>query len=120
MFRTSAQLSPDDYLPAAVSAAAGFSFTHKTRAMTAIDEFEELPQHETEWQVRDRIARYRKHLLAAGYLPLPVNGKKVLIKDWSNITATNAIIDRWTEDARRSLEHRDSHPRNAGHRYRRH
>jgi hypothetical protein len=62
------------------------------------EEFEELPEHAPAWQARDAIATYRKHLLAAGYLPLPVNGKNVLIHNWSQITATNVIIDNWTDE----------------------
>ena len=34
----------------------------------------------------DRITAYRKRLLAAGYQPLPVNGKKVRLDDWSTST----------------------------------
>ena len=37
----------------------------------------------------------RKRLLAAGYRPLPVNGKVPPIKGWGDIQATDAIIDRW-------------------------
>jgi hypothetical protein len=66
--------------------------------MTAADDFEELPDHETAWQAGDRIATYRKRLLAAGYHPLPVNGKKVLLEDWSNIRATNEIINDWSNE----------------------
>ena len=63
--------------------------------MTAADEFEELPAHEPAWAVLDRISAYRKSLLAAGYSPVPVKGKKVHLEDWTNIRATNAIIDTW-------------------------
>ena len=37
----------------------------------------------------------RKRLLAAGYLPLPVNGKEPPIKGWQDIAATNKIIGTW-------------------------
>ena len=63
--------------------------------MTAADEFEELPKREPAWAVLDRVTAYRKQLLAAGYWPVPVNGKKVLLDDWVNARATNAIIDTW-------------------------
>ena len=37
-------------------------------------------------------------MLAAGYQPLPVNGKKVRLEDWSNIVATNELINQWAQD----------------------
>ena len=63
--------------------------------MSVGEEFEELPQRETAWQALERIAAYRKQLLAAGYSPLPANGKKVLLEDWTNIRATDEMIDTW-------------------------
>ena len=60
-----------------------------------LDEFEELPECEPAWQRLDRATAVRKRLLASGYLPLPVNGKAPPIKGWSDIEATNTIIDRW-------------------------
>lgn len=66
--------------------------------MTLADEFEELPEREPAWAVLDKITAYRKRLLAAGYSPLPVNGKKVLLDDWSNIRVTNDIINRWASE----------------------
>ena len=59
------------------------------------DEFEELAQREPAWAALDRVTAYRKTLLAAGYWPVPVNGKKVLLDDWANARATPAIIDTW-------------------------
>jgi hypothetical protein len=64
--------------------------------MIADDEFEDLPPHEPAWAALDRATAYRKQLLAAGYWPLPVNGKKVDLADWPNARATNAIIDTWS------------------------
>jgi hypothetical protein len=61
------------------------------------DEFEELPRRETAWQVRDRIAAYRKQLLLCGYRPLPVNGKAPPIPGWQDILATSIIINKWTD-----------------------
>jgi hypothetical protein len=61
------------------------------------NEFEELPQRETAWQVRDRVAAYRKQLLSAGYRPVPVNGKAPPIQGWQDILATADIIGRWTD-----------------------
>jgi hypothetical protein len=62
-----------------------------------VDEFVELPQHEPAWQALDRVAAYRKALLASGYRPLPCTGKNVLINGWSQILATNDIINNWTD-----------------------
>ena len=46
----------------------------------------------------DRATAYRKRLLAAGYLPLPVNGKAPPIKGWPDIEATDVLIDRWANE----------------------
>jgi hypothetical protein len=62
------------------------------------DEFEELPERETTWQATDRVTNYRKRLLAAGYQPVLLNGKKPLVDGWQNITATDAIISGWAQD----------------------
>ena len=59
------------------------------------DDFEELPKHEPAWAALDRITRYRKQLLAAGYWVVPTNGKRPHLDDWVNIRATNAIVDTW-------------------------
>jgi Bifunctional DNA primase/polymerase, N-terminal len=61
----------------------------------ADDAFEEMPKHEPAWATLDRVTAYRKALLAAGYWPVPVNGKKVLLDDWVNARATPAVIDVW-------------------------
>ena len=61
----------------------------------ADDDFEELPPREPAWAVLDRVSEYRKTLLASGYWPVPVIGKKVLLDDWVNARATTAIIDTW-------------------------
>ena len=61
------------------------------------NEFEELPEHEPAWLRLDRATVYRKKLLAAGYLPIPVNGKTPPIQGWSDIQATDALIDRWAD-----------------------
>lgn len=57
--------------------------------------FEELPEHEPAWMVLERATKCRKRLLAAGYWPLPVNGKEPSIKGWSDIAATDKIIITW-------------------------
>jgi Bifunctional DNA primase/polymerase, N-terminal len=66
-------------------------------ADTQYDDFEELPEHEPSWRVLERATKCRKQLLAAGYWPLPVNGKEPTIAGWSNIAATNKIINSWTD-----------------------
>jgi Bifunctional DNA primase/polymerase, N-terminal len=60
-------------------------------------EFEEPPEREPAWLRLDRATVYRKKLLAAGYLPIPVNGKAPAIQGWSDIQATDALIDRWAD-----------------------
>jgi Bifunctional DNA primase/polymerase, N-terminal len=75
-----------------------FFFTgDEAEAVIDIDdsEFEELPPHETSWQVLDRVTAYRKQLLACGYWPVPCNGKRVHLDDWVNMRATNSIIEAW-------------------------
>jgi hypothetical protein len=59
------------------------------------DEFEELPECEPAWMRLDRATAVRKRLLAAGYIPLPVNGKAPPIAGWQDIQATNILIDKW-------------------------
>ena len=63
--------------------------------ITDDEEFEELPAHEPAWAALDRVTIYRKQLLAAGYSPVPVNGKRIQLSDWQNIRATPAIIETW-------------------------
>ena len=63
--------------------------------ITDDEEFEELPAHEPAWAALDRVTIYRKSLLAAGYSPVPVNGKRIQLSDWQNIRATPAIIETW-------------------------
>ena len=63
--------------------------------MITDDAFEELPEHEPAWAALDRVTAYRKQLLASGYSPVPVNGKRINLSDWQNIRATPVIIDMW-------------------------
>jgi hypothetical protein len=58
-------------------------------------EFEEVAERETSWQRLERATACRQKLLAAGYLPLPVNGKVPSINGWQDIKATAAIIASW-------------------------
>ena len=63
--------------------------------MITDDAFEELPDREPTWAALDRVTIYRKQLLASGYSPVPVNGKRIHLSDWQNIRATPAIIETW-------------------------
>ena len=62
------------------------------------DNFEELLEHDPSWMVLERATACRKRLLAAGYLPLPVNGKEPSIAGWQDIAATNKIINTWVSN----------------------
>ena len=62
---------------------------------TTDDEWETLPPCDPFWARIYRATAYRKRLLAAGYLPIPVNGKAPPIEGWPDIEATNVLIDRW-------------------------
>jgi hypothetical protein len=64
--------------------------------MSAIDDdWDILPECDPLWAQADRATVCRKQLLAAGYLPIPVNGKAPPIQGWSDIQATDALIERW-------------------------
>ena len=58
-------------------------------------EFEELPEIEPSWLRLQHATTLRKRLLAAGYMPLPVNGKAPPIPGWQDIVATRKLIDTW-------------------------
>jgi hypothetical protein len=60
-------------------------------------EFEELPECEPAWLQRQRATACRRRLLAAGYSPLPVNGKAPPVPGWQDIVATNDIISAWED-----------------------
>jgi hypothetical protein len=47
------------------------------------------------WELLDICTAQRKRLLSAGYLPLPVCGKAPAIAGWTDIKATDDIIDSW-------------------------
>src|SRR5271169_1210684 len=66
--------------------------------MTDDSEFQELPEREPAWLRLDRATACRKRLVAAGYRPIPVNGKAPPIKGWPDIEATDALIDRWANE----------------------
>jgi AAA domain/Bifunctional DNA primase/polymerase, N-terminal len=69
------------------------------RGMTDVSdtEFEVLPPREPAWMLLARSTAYRKRLLAAGYSPLPVNGKAPSIPGWQDIQATNEQISGWED-----------------------
>src|SRR5215211_9184277 len=48
-----------------------------------------------DWELLDAATSARKRLLAQGYLPLPCVGKVPPIAGWSDIMATETIIDGW-------------------------
>jgi hypothetical protein len=58
-------------------------------------EFEELPEIEPSWLRLQRATADRKRLLAAGFMPLPCNGKAPPIAGWQDIVATGKLIDVW-------------------------
>jgi hypothetical protein len=64
--------------------------------MSLAEEFEEVPERDPAWQVLDRATSYRKKLLAAGFLPLPINGKAPPLPEWQDVRATPAVIDGWS------------------------
>jgi hypothetical protein len=60
-------------------------------------EFEELPVCEPAWMPLGRATARRKQLLAAGYSPLPVNGKAPPLAGWQDVQATNELINVWKD-----------------------
>jgi hypothetical protein len=58
-------------------------------------EFEELPPRDAAWMAASRATAYRKRLLAAGFSPVPVNGKAPLIVGWQDVEATVDMIQGW-------------------------
>jgi hypothetical protein len=49
------------------------------------------------WEVLDAATAQRKRLLKTGYLPIPVCGKAPAIPGWSDIHATEDIVDSWVK-----------------------
>jgi hypothetical protein len=47
------------------------------------------------WEIQDATTTARKRLLQAGYLPIPTIGKRPPIAGWTDIAATDAIIESW-------------------------
>jgi len=63
-----------------------------------LDKFEELPEREPAWMALDRATACRKRLLAAGYHPIPVNGKAPPIVGWQDIQPTQVLINSWADN----------------------
>jgi RecA-family ATPase len=47
------------------------------------------------WEIQDATTTARKRLLRAGYLPIPANGKRPPIPGWTDIAATENVIESW-------------------------
>jgi putative DNA primase/helicase len=47
------------------------------------------------WELLDSATAKRKQLLQAGYLPLPAVGKAIAIPGWTDVAATEKIVDDW-------------------------
>ena len=55
------------------------------------------PQREASWQIMDRATAQRKSLLAAGYVPIPINGKAPIIPEWQRQQPTAGDVDKWPQ-----------------------
>jgi hypothetical protein len=55
------------------------------------------PQKEASWQIMDRATTQRKLLLAAGYVPIPINGKAPIIPEWQKQQPTAGDVDKWPQ-----------------------
>ena len=53
--------------------------------------------NEAIWERADHAREYRLELLKAGYVPLPVNGKKPVLTDWPNIRPDAGQIRLWAK-----------------------
>src|SRR5258707_11062567 len=47
------------------------------------------------WELLDAATETRKHLLRAGYLPIPATGKAPPMPGWQKLVATESDIDKW-------------------------
>ena len=52
--------------------------------------------HLAAWELLDAATATRKLLLQAGYRPLPAIGKAIAVPGWTDIAATEGIIDNWS------------------------
>jgi hypothetical protein len=55
------------------------------------------PKKEASWQIMDRATAQRKSLLAAGYTPIPVNGKAPILPEWQKQRPTTEDVDKWAQ-----------------------
>src|SRR5262249_46263827 len=55
------------------------------------------PQKEASWQIMDRATAQRQSLLAAGYLPIPINGKAPIMPEWQRQKPTAGDVDKWPQ-----------------------
>jgi hypothetical protein len=49
------------------------------------------------WEIRDEAAAEQRKLLAAGFLPIPAQGKIPVLAGWQDIRATDELIGKWTK-----------------------
>jgi hypothetical protein len=52
---------------------------------------------EASWQIMDRATAQRKSLLAAGYTPIPTNGKAPIFPEWQKLQPTTKDVDKWPQ-----------------------
>jgi hypothetical protein len=55
------------------------------------------PKKEASWQIMDRATAQRKSLLAAGYTPIPTNGKRPILPEWQKLQPTTEDVDKWAQ-----------------------
>jgi len=55
------------------------------------------PQKEASWQIMDRATAQRKLLLAAGYVPIAIDGKVPIIPEWQKQQPTAGDVDKWPQ-----------------------
>jgi hypothetical protein len=55
------------------------------------------PPKRAKWEIRDEAAAEQRKLLAAGFLPIPCNGKIPVLPGWQDIRATDELIAKWTK-----------------------
>ena len=51
--------------------------------------------HLASWEILDAATATRKRLVLAGYRPLPAIGKAIAVPGWTDIAATEKIVDSW-------------------------
>src|SRR5215212_1896024 len=56
----------------------------------------ETTMHIAAWELLDAATVTRKQLLRGGFRPLPAIGKAIAVPGWTDIAATEGIIDNWS------------------------